>query len=98
MTFLIPKCEGVNQYPQYLDHLLYHIIFVKEKLLSLFLSIMKVCLKSSRNLAMIMGLVLGTMYSRVSALNHFLILLRIELDRGVGSSPGNTEHSAQHTS
>ena len=80
------------------DHLLYHIIFVKEKLLSLFLSIMKVCLKSSRNLAMIMGLVLGTMCSRVSALNHFLILLRIDLDRGVGSSPGNTEHSAQHTS
>ena len=47
---------------------------------------------------MIMGLVLGTMCSRVSALNHFLILLRIDLDRGVGSSPGNTEHSAQHTS
>lgn len=98
MTFLIPKCEGVNQYPQYLDHLLYHINFVKEELLSLFLSIMKVCLKSSHNLAMIMGLVLGTMCSRVSALNHFLILLRIDLDRGVGSSPGNTEHSAQHTS
>lgn len=97
MTFLLPKCERVNQYPQYLDHLLYHINFVKEELLALFLSIMKVGLKSSYSLAMITGLVLGTMCSRVSAFNHFPILLRIDLDRGV-ASPGNTECSAQHTS
>ena len=36
MTFLIPMHDGVNQYPQYLDHLLYHSNFVKEELLSLF--------------------------------------------------------------
>lgn len=59
MTFLISKYDGVNQYPQYLDHLLYALSYqlCEERITIFLLLIIKIGLKSSYNLSMIILLV-----------------------------------------